>query len=594
MISHISHVYSDPEGLEAALNTEALIQAVSTARSILVQIYSAKTEPAHLQAVAASISRKLPNAVVVGATTVGEIAHGRLLTNETVIGFTFFAASSMTAIALPCDNGDEKAVGAELGRGITRCDGKIAGVLLLSTTLSIDAAALLQGIESEMRDYPVFGGGAGDYAAMQASLVCSGSSVYAKGAVAVVLSGESLHIESKTYLGWRPLSKLMRVTEVDGLLVRSVDNRPAFDVYQRYLNIPNDQNFFLNALEFPFLIERDGNLLARVPVAVTEDGALQFVADVEEGATFQIGYGDLDLIVDDARAIHRSSEIFSPQAIFLYTCGCRRFLMQQDVELETLPFEAIAPTFGFYTYGEFFGSNKLSLLNSTMVAVGLREGPVPSPAKPKLADPAFEAPKERDPYTNKHARVVSRLMRFIDAVTSELETSNHEITKLSITDRLTQLANRIRLEQVLDENLQLAIRYGTPLSVILLDIDHFKQVNDTFGHMAGDDVLTQVAGVLIANTRCVDTVGRWGGEEFLVVAPNTGLDDAALVAEKLREAIDGTDFPVVHHMTSSFGVACYAPGDDLIRMISRADAALYSAKRAGRNRVELGHCQEGR
>lgn len=589
MIRHISHVYSDTSNLETALAAEALTHAASTAHSILVQIYSAKTELAHLQTIAACISRKLPNAVVVGATTVGEIAQGRLLTNQTVIGFTVFASSSLTAIALPCDSGNEKTVGAELGRRIAQCEGKVAGVLLLSTTLSIDAAALLGGIQPEACGYPVFGGGAGDYAAMEASLVFSGPMMYAKGAVAVVLTGESLHIESKTYLGWRPLSRLMRITEVDGLLVKSVDNRPAFEIYQRYLNIPNDQNFFLNALEFPFLIERNGNLLARVPVAVTEAGALQFVADVAEGETFHIGYGDLDLIVDDAQAIHQSSEIFSPQAIFLYTCGCRRFLMQQDVELETLPFEAIAPTFGFYTYGEFFGSDHLSLLNSTMVAVSLREGPTPVPVKSKHVAPAVDAPKQRDPYANKHARVVSRLMRFIDAVTSELETSNHEITKLSITDRLTQLANRIRLEQVLDENLQLAIRYGTPLSVILLDIDHFKRVNDTFGHIVGDDVLVQVARVLAANTRHVDTVGRWGGEEFLVVAPNTGLDAAALVAEKLREAIDQTEFPVAQHMTSSFGVACYLPGDDLIRMIGRADAALYSAKRGGRNRVELGH-----
>lgn len=587
MISHISHVYSDPESLDIALSAESLTNAASTAHSILVQIYSAKTDPAHLRIIAASISRKLPNAIVVGATTVGEIAHGRLLTNETVIGFTFFASSSLTAMALPCTDGDENSVGAELGRRIDQCQGKVAGVLLLATTLSIDAAALLQGIESTAGGHLVFGGGAGDYAAMMSSLVFSGSTVYAKGAVAIVLAGESLHIESKTYLGWRPLSRSMRITEVDGLLVKSVDHRPAFDVYQRYLNIPNDQDFFLNALEFPFLIQRDGNLLARVPVAVTEAGALQFVADVDEGETFQIGYGDLDLIVDDAQAIHHSSAIFSPQAIFLYTCGCRRFLMQKDVELETLPFEEIAPTFGFYTYGEFFGSTRLSLLNSTMVAVSLREGPAPSQVESQLASTAVDAPKERDPYTNKHARVVSRLMRFIDAVTSELETSNQEITKLSITDRLTQLVNRTRLEQVLDENQQLAMRYDTPLAVILLDIDHFKQVNDTFGHMVGDDVLVQVARVLIANTRSVDIVGRWGGEEFLVVAPATHLDDAALVAEKLREAIEKMEVPVAGRITSSFGVASYTPGDDLIRMISRADAALYSAKRAGRNRVEL-------
>src|SRR5690606_24244291 len=115
-----------------------------------------------------------------------------------------------------------------------------------------------------------------------------------------------------------------------------------------------------------------------------------------------------------------------------------RFLMQTDVELETRPFNNIAPAFGFYTYGEFYTSRSLRLLNSTMVAVGLREGPAklnpqkPSPQK-KLTDK-----NDFDPYAHQHTRVVSHLMRFIDAVTLEMENSNREITKLSQTDRLTQ------------------------------------------------------------------------------------------------------------------------------------------------------------
>lgn len=126
---------------------------------------------------------------------------------------------------------------------------------------------------------------------MANSLVFSGSELFDKGAIAVVFSGTDLHIETKTYLGWRPLSRPMRVTKVNGLSVLRVDDQPAFDVYRRYLSIPNDDQFFLNALEFPFLFERDGELLARVPVATNEDGALQFVADIREGETFRLGYG---------------------------------------------------------------------------------------------------------------------------------------------------------------------------------------------------------------------------------------------------------------------------------------------------------------
>lgn len=586
MITHVSHNYQSLEALDLALNSRELSEAVATSSAVLVQVYSASTAPEHFLSISEHIAARLPAAVVVGATTVGEIFAGNLLTGSTVIGITCFMTSSVTAIDMSCDDVSPRQTGVELGQRIAQCSGRIAGVLLLATPLSIDAAAMLQGIESTVGGYPIFGGGAGDYAAMANSLVCAGKQCHSKGVVAVVLTGNDLHVDARTYLGWRPLSKLMRVTKVENLLVKTVDDMPAFDVYQHYLNIPNDENFFLNALEFPFLFERDGLTLARVPVAATADGALQFVADIDEGETFRIGYGDMDLIVNDASDIHQAMTAFSPQAIYLYSCGCRRFLMQSDVDLETQPFESIAPTFGFYTYGEFFSSTSIRLLNSTMVAVGLREGK--ASGVPSLT-PASEASAETplgDPYARKHARIVSRLMRFIDTVTSELEASNREITKLSQTDRLTQLPNRARLEQVLEENLQRARRYATPFAVIMLDIDHFKQVNDTYGHLVGDGVLVATAGLLSSHTRTIDTVCRWGGEEFLMVIPSATLNDATLLAEKLRAAIAAHVFPVVGHWTASFGVTAFVPEDDAEKMLHRADVALYAAKHSGRNRVE--------
>lgn len=587
MITHISHRYTSQEALEALLSDSTLLDAVSIASSILVQIFSADTDPEHLRAVSALVSSKLPSPTVVGATTVGEIYEGCLVTGSTVIGITCFEKSTLSVMVMPCQNADLRQVGAELGTRISQCPGKIVGVFLLATPLSIDAGVLLQGIESTAGHLPVFGGGAGDYAAMTNSLVFAGDKHYSQGAVAVVLAGDELQIESRNYLGWRPLSRSMQVTEVDQLLVKTVDGKPAFDVYRRYLNIPNDESFFLNALEFPLIFERSGELVARVPVAATSDGALQFIGDIQEGEHFRIGYGDMDLIISDALHIHQSMADFSPQAIFLYTCGCRRFLMQNDVDLETRPFEALAPTFGFYTYGEFYSSSNLRLLNSTMVAVGLREGDASASSKRALVLPTDTEIHDSDPYAHKHTRVVSRLMRFIDAVAAELEASNREITKLSRTDRLTQLVNRIQLDQVLEESLQRALRYATPFSIILLDLDHFKLVNDVHGHLVGDEVLVSTAKILTARTRSIDTVGRWGGEEFLIVVPNANLSDAARLAEKLRSEIELYDFPTVGKITASFGVTSFMPEDDVVKMISRADIALYTAKHSGRNRVEL-------
>jgi diguanylate cyclase (GGDEF)-like protein len=122
-------------------------------------------------------------------------------------------------------------------------------------------------------------------------------------------------------------------------------------------------------------------------------------------------------------------------------------------------------------------------------------------------------------------------------------------------------------------------------AVILVDLDHFKWVNDTYGHAVGDTLLTATARVLQQRVRLDDVVGRWGGEEFLVVCPSTRLEDAAALAETLRARIAARDFPGIGSRTASLGVAASAPGDTATSLVERADAALYEAKRLGRNQV---------
>jgi len=170
------------------------------------------------------------------------------------------------------------------------------------------------------------------------------------------------------------------------------------------------------------------------------------------------------------------------------------------------------------------------------------------------------------------------------AITDRLKT---ELEHVALTDKLTGLANRRKLEDVSRDLLARKRRSKDVFSVIILDIDKFKSVNDTHGHQVGDEVLKSVAHVLKSELRDVDFVGRWGGEEFIVLCPTTSLMGAANVAEKLRAAMEMHDFPVVKRKTASFGVAEVAGDETLDQAVTRADAALYRAKENGRNRVEL-------
>jgi diguanylate cyclase (GGDEF)-like protein len=189
--------------------------------------------------------------------------------------------------------------------------------------------------------------------------------------------------------------------------------------------------------------------------------------------------------------------------------------------------------------------------------------------------------------TEELERINKNLEAIVAERTGELIEKNKQLETLSISDRLTGLYNRLKLDQVLEEELARNKRGSSGFSVILLDVDHFKSVNDTFGHQVGDQVLIVIAKILKEGIREVDVVGRWGGEEFLIVCSETDQDGARVLAEKMRAAIAACAFPVVGTKTSSFGVAALRAQETVDALIARADSALYRAKDGGRNCVEV-------
>ncbi len=165
-----------------------------------------------------------------------------------------------------------------------------------------------------------------------------------------------------------------------------------------------------------------------------------------------------------------------------------------------------------------------------------------------------------------------------------------ELAALASTDLLTGLHNRRMMTELGGREVARSQRHQLPLSVLMCDLDHFKTVNDEHGHEAGDAVLADFAGLLQSTVRESEAIGRWGGEEFLVLLPNTGLQGAAVVAERIRNAMQHTPFAVASRpaqLTLTIGAASLRPGEDFQQLVRRADEALYAGKRAGRNQVAL-------
>ena len=177
------------------------------------------------------------------------------------------------------------------------------------------------------------------------------------------------------------------------------------------------------------------------------------------------------------------------------------------------------------------------------------------------------------------------LARLVDERTKQLADALEENNRLLVIDKLTGRANRRMLDDCLSKELQRCKRYQAPFSVIFLDIDHFKLINDRHGHLSGDRFLVAFSERVARRLRKSDLFGRWGGEEFLIICPNTEIDEASLLAEQIRASIEATDlgWDTVH--TVSAGVTSYRSGDDEEMLIQRADRMLYAAKQRGRNRL---------
>ena len=199
-------------------------------------------------------------------------------------------------------------------------------------------------------------------------------------------------------------------------------------------------------------------------------------------------------------------------------------------------------------------------------------------------------------YLPKNRLTANKLIDAVDAAIKKwknLELSREtqeKLEKLANVDPLTGLLNRRAILNKLEESIKHSKRYETNLSVIMLDIDHFKKVNDSYGHFVGDHVLKRIALFLQRRIRDTDIAGRLGGEEFLVVLPKAIMSSALTAAERIRDNLANTKMKNlmgdVFSITVSQGVASYKPGDTVSSLVSRADAAMYGAKQNGRNRVE--------
>jgi polar amino acid transport system substrate-binding protein len=184
-------------------------------------------------------------------------------------------------------------------------------------------------------------------------------------------------------------------------------------------------------------------------------------------------------------------------------------------------------------------------------------------------------------------RKIIRANNLLKEAKKDIEKKNKELEQLSITDKLTNLYNRRKLDELLENEIHRCERFGHSFGFAILDIDYFKDVNDTYGHQIGDKVLIEIASILKDNLRKTDFVGRFGGEEFVIICPESDIVRVSNLMENFKKLIENHNFEIIKHKTASFGVTVSKKGDTIDSILKRADEALYVAKNSGRNKVSI-------
>lgn len=552
-------------------------------------VYSKILDRNVISRTAGIIEKVFPDADYMGCSTSGNIIDCKLSSDITVVCTVFETPSTQFIIRQFDFSADTTGNITDRINRITAENTWIKAVEMYFTIPEGSYTEFCNGMNSISKDIQIFGGVAcsSDITSSDSYVFTKAEGYSEKSVVIVFYGGEDFNVSSIKITGWKQLKRTFRVTKSDGSILKELDGVPAYEVYRKYLDIPNDENFFSNTLEFPLFYEHDGTTILRVPVASNSDGSITMSSDIDEGSVVCLSYGDprtvLEKIENDSRKIYE----FQPDVIHIFSCAARcAFWNTNEPTHELSALKDIASSAGFFSHGEFIRHNGfLNQHNVTLVIVSMREGerdglPV------YLKEKSRKEGSSKMPLVSRLATFIAESSRELEEYNARLQMINEKLKATSIIDGMTGLFNRREIQTRIE--VCLSDIKKRDFSLIMLDIDNFKQVNDTYGHQEGDVVIIALADILRnehIRSSSDYSAGRWGGEEFMMLLPDTKLSTAILVAELIRKCFSETVFSNVRPQTVSLGVTQAKQNDTIDSLFTRVDTALYRAKKSGKNKV---------
>lgn len=546
-------------------------------QSILISIYTHWNKPETIREMIRLFCDAFPEAEIAGMTTAGGIDNGRMQLRQTVVTIQFFEKSDVHTAIYDFSQEPMEELG-EKARSFCQRQKDLSALLLLMTQRYYNFEPFLTALDKLGKDIPICGGYAHTYRNEEGICVFTKDAILSRGILLVTFSGD-VKVMTTSVMGWQPLGRTMTITAIDSpLVIRSLDHKPAAYFYQKYLH---STDFGKSELLFPLVRSRHQVQLSILPLEHRSDGALQTNVFSHVGDQVQMAYGDPDQVILSSREALGHIERFAPEGMLLISCVTRRYFLKEDVNQILSAYSDFCVAPGGYVNGELIRiDGKTQATNMTLISVCFREGEAPLVAATR---------KPHAPVVlGETLSTIQRLATFVTETTKELAETQKQLSFAASHDSLSGLFNRGAMEKYLAQCIKNNAEIGMPLSAIMIDLDHFKTINDTYGHSIGDAVIRTLADLMKKHTAGRGYAGRWGGDEFLIILPGSTLETAEMLSIHMKDALlHAHVLPDDSPVSASFGVTIARPGELEQSFYKRVDNALYTSKENGKNRITI-------
>jgi len=402
-----------------ALDTLIDFNSLKKEENILIQIFCGDKKSV-LKEIVSTLLDELPQAICIGSSTDGEINNSQITTCKTIISISVFENTKLKTTFVR--RKDSFSNGVDLANELCTKDTKL--LITFSDGDKTNGESFLKGIQSVNNKVIVTGGMAGDNANFTQTFVSSQNQILVKGAVGVALDSKILKVNNAYNFNWSPIGIEHTIEKVVDNRVYQISGMKPLDFYEKYLGEYVAKALPATGIEFPLIAQRNNLPVARAVIQKHKDGSLSFAGNLYKGDKVKLGFGNVELIMNNPlESLFDTSNIKDTQSFFIYSCMARRRYMPSMVDIEIKPFSLIAPTSGFFTYGEFYHDNgNNELLNQTFTIVALSE----LENIKNIKKVSCELEKDTQPISE-HARSLQALTHLIQQSSEDYDNNHQKI-----------------------------------------------------------------------------------------------------------------------------------------------------------------------